>query len=75
MRRSDNLQGLDKNNESFLWDAVRFSNKVFCVVNAVRNSQGYDYVLWIDADTFTFRPVPINFFTGSVTKRNNADIS
>ena len=68
VRRSDKLQGLDKNNESFLWDAVRFSNKVFCVVNAVRNSQGYDYVLWIDADTFTFRPVPINFFTNLLPK-------
>ena len=68
VRRSDKLQGLDKNNESFLWDAVRFSNKVFCVVNAVRNSQGYDYVLWIDADTFTFRPVPTDFFTGLLPK-------
>ncbi len=63
VRRSDKLEGLDKDNESFLWDAVRFSNKVFCVINAVRNSQGYDYVLWIDADTFTFRPVPEDFFT------------
>ena len=25
--------GADKNNESFLWDAVRFSNKVFCIIN------------------------------------------
>jgi hypothetical protein len=46
---------------SFLWDAVRFSNKVFCVINAVRNSANYDYVLWVDADTFTFRPLPLNF--------------
>ncbi len=53
--------GLDKNKGSFLWDAVRFSNKVFCVINAVRNSPNYDYVLWIDADTFTFRPIPLNF--------------
>jgi hypothetical protein len=63
VRRSNQLQGLDKDKESFLWDAVRFSNKVFCVINAVRNSQEYDYVLWIDADTFTFRPVPLNFFS------------
>jgi len=62
IRRSPNLQGLDKDKDSFLWDAVRFSNKVFCIVNAVRNSEEYDYVLWIDADTFTFRPVPIDFF-------------
>ena len=64
VRRPARLQqqgGLDKNKGSFLWDAVRFSNKVFCVINAVRNSPGYDYVLWVDADTFTFRPVPLNF--------------
>ena len=68
VRRSLNLQGLDKNNDSFLWDAVRFANKVFCVINAVRNSNEYDYVLWIDADTFTFRPVPTDFFTGLLPK-------
>ena len=65
VRRIPELQklgGADKNKESFLWDAVRFSNKVFCVINAVRNSKDYDYVVWLDADTFTFRPVPINFF-------------
>jgi len=68
VRRSPDLQGLDKNNDSFLWDAVRFANKVFCVINAVRNSNEYDYVLWIDADTFTFRPVPTDFFTGLLPK-------
>ncbi len=65
VRRLPELQklgGADKNNESFLWDAVRFSNKVFCIVNACRNSNEYDYVIWLDADTFTFRPVPENFF-------------
>ena len=41
VRRSVDLKGLDKDKESFLWDAVRFANKVFCVVNAVRNSKDY----------------------------------
>ena len=66
VRRSPELQtlgGQDKNKESFLWDAVRFANKVFCIVNAVRNSAEYDYVLWLDADTFTFRAVPLTFFS------------
>ena len=36
------LGGADKNNESFLWDAVRFSNKVFCIINACNNSKDYD---------------------------------
>ena len=54
--------GKDAKKGSYLWAAVRFANKVFCVVNGVRNSKDYDYVVWIDADTFTFRPVPLNFF-------------
>ena len=62
VRRSPKLEGLDKNKISFLWDAVRFSNKVFCVVNAVRNAKEYDYVVWIDGDTFSFRPIPMDFF-------------
>jgi len=65
VRRPVELQamgGNDKNKGSFLWAAVRFSNKVFCVVNAVRNSKEYDYVVWIDGDTFSFRPIPIDFF-------------
>ena len=31
------------------------------MINAVRNSKEYDYVIWIDADTFTFRSVPLEF--------------
>ena len=61
VRRSPKLEGLDKNKISFLWDAVRFANKVFCIVNAVRNSSNYDYVVWLDADTYTHTPMPINF--------------
>ena len=66
VRRLPELQklgGLDKNKESFLWDAVRFANKVFCVINGVRNSADYDYVVWLDADTNIFRPMPLNFLT------------
>ena len=61
VRRSKKLTGLDKDKDSFLWDAVRFANKVFCVVNAVRNSKNYDYVVWLDADTFVFQTMPIEF--------------
>ncbi len=62
VRRSNNLKGLDKDKESFLWDAVRFSNKVFCIINAIRTPNNYDYVVWLDADTYTFKPVPISLF-------------
>lgn len=53
--------GKDATKGSFLWAAVRFANKVFCVINGVRNSKEYDYVVWVDADTYTFRPIPANF--------------
>ena len=46
---------------SFQWDAVRFANKVFCVTHAVKSSPGYDYVIWLDADTYSFRPMPKEF--------------
>ena len=44
---------------SFLFQAVRFSNKVFCVTHALKNHNDYDYVVWLDADTYTFRKMPI----------------
>ena len=46
---------------SYIWNAVRFANKVFCVTHAIKTSDGYDYVIWLDADTYTFRPMPIEF--------------
>ena len=61
VRRLPEAGNVDRGKGSFLWDAVRFSNKVFCVVNAIRNSPDYDYVVWVDADTYTFRPMPIDF--------------
>jgi hypothetical protein len=71
VRRSSALQkqgGLDKNKGSYLWDAVRFSNKVFCVINAVKNSKEYDYIIWVDADTFTFRSIPMEFLENLLPK-------
>jgi len=55
--------GLDKNKGSYLWDAVRFANKVFCVTHAIKTSKEkkYDYVVWLDADTYTFREMPTKF--------------
>ena len=46
---------------SFQWNAVRFANKVFCVTHSLKNSPGYDYVVWLDADTYSFRPMPTGF--------------
>jgi hypothetical protein len=67
VRRSPKLKthgGKDATKGSFLWNAVRFANKVFCVTHALKNSPGYDYIIWLDADTYTFRPIPKEFFNG-----------
>ena len=63
VRRPAEFNGSDKNKGTYLFDAVRFSNKVFCVVDAVRTSVGKDcdYVVWLDADTYSFRPMPRDF--------------
>jgi hypothetical protein len=64
VRRSPRLAtegGLDAKKESYLWNAVKFSYKVSCVTHAVKTYNDYDYVIWIDDDTYTFRDIPIEF--------------
>ena len=64
VRRSPRLKtegGKDAFKESYLWNAVKFSYKVSCITHAIRNSQDYDYVIWLDDDTYTFRDIPIEF--------------
>ena len=64
VRRSPRLAtegGLDAKKESYLWNAVKFSYKVSCVTHAVKTYTDYDYVIWIDDDTYTFRDIPMQF--------------
>lgn len=64
VRRSAKLAtegGLDAKKESYLWNAVKFSYKVSCVTHAIKTYTDYDYVIWIDDDTFTFRDIPMSF--------------
>jgi len=64
VRRSPRLEtegGLDAKKESYLWNAVKFSFKVSCVTHAVKTYTDYDYVIWLDDDTYTFRDVPLDF--------------
>lgn len=60
VRRDPRAGKNDKGKGSYLWDAVRFAHKTFAVAHAVRNSNT-DLVLWLDADTYTFRPIPLEF--------------
>jgi len=63
VRRPAAFNGNDKDKGSYLFDSVRFANKVFCVTHAIKTSveKEYDYVIWLDADTYTFRPMPRDF--------------
>jgi len=45
---------------AFKWDAVRFSHKVFSVIHACQNINT-DWIIWLDADTVTFRDIPVQF--------------
>ena len=63
VRRNPDAGGNDKGKGSYLWDAVRFSHKTFAVDHAIKHSKT-DYVLWLDADTYTFRSISKDFVTG-----------
>ena len=60
VRRDPNAGKNDKGKGSYLWDAVRFSHKTFAVDHAIKNFD-VDYILWLDADTYTFRPITKEF--------------
>ena len=62
VRRNPNAGKNDKGKGSYLWDAVRFSHKTFAVDHAIKNIN-VDYILWLDADTFTFRNITTKFVT------------
>ena len=62
VRRNPSAGKNDRGKGSYLWDAVRFSHKTFAVDHAIKNVDT-DYVLWLDADTFTFRQITKDFVT------------
>jgi|TARA_S200000501_G_scaffold135716_1_gene128390 hypothetical protein len=53
---------------SFQWNAVRFANKVFCVTHSIKSSPEFDYIIWLDADTYTFRQMPKEFLENLLPK-------
>jgi hypothetical protein len=48
--------------KSFRWDAVRFSYKVFSVALCADRISG-GWMIWLDADSHTHSPLPINFMS------------
>ena len=64
VRRSKRLEtegGKDAFKESYLWNAVKFSFKVSCITHAVKTYKDFDYIIWLDDDTYTFRQIPKEF--------------
>ena len=55
--------------KSFKWQAVRFCYKVFALEHAVNHLNG-DWIIWIDADTFTHSAVTENWLS-SVCSTNS----
>jgi len=60
VRRLNNAGWNDRGKGSYLWDAPRFAHKTFCVDHALKTIDT-DLVLWLDADTYTFQPIPKEF--------------
>ena len=54
--RPANIKDRYKDGHCYLWDAVRFSHKVYCQTHAALQGDA-DVMFWLDADTVTFRPV------------------
>lgn len=51
-----------KGRRDYRWEAVRFSNKVFAVADAIRRTVGKaDQLIWLDADIVTRRAIPPSF--------------
>ena len=53
--------GTDPNGKySYLWDAVKFAHKSYCVSHAALNANS-DLVVWLDADVVTHSAIPESF--------------
>ena len=59
---NENAHGLrpDGQKKSYLWDAVKFAHKSYCVSHAALNADS-DLVVWLDADVVTHSDVPDGF--------------
>jgi len=51
----------------FRYDAVKFSHKVYCIYHAATTIET-DYLIWLDADSFTFKDISADLFPQLVTK-------
>lgn len=48
-------------------DAIKFSNKVYCITHALQNMPT-QYAFWIDADTIAKKEMPVDFFLSYLSR-------
>jgi len=79
-RHKENLpaNGHKKGEYNYRWDAVKFSNKVFCIYHAAQTIDS-DILVWIDADTqtsgwvsykFLYRMLPPKKYCSYIGRKN-----
>ena len=63
--------GMDpqKDKGSYLWDAIKFSHKSYCVSHEALKSSS-DLIVWLDADVVTHNPVSKEFIESLLPKGN-----
>lgn len=70
-RKNPLAHGKDLNgnlrHKSFKYMAVRFSHKVYSMQHAISTIDA-DVVIWLDADSFTFGKIPIDFLHGLISE-------
>ena len=59
----------DGKKKSYLWDAVKFAHKSYCVSHAALNSTT-DLIIWLDADVVTHSAVPFEFIESLLPQDN-----
>ena len=53
----------------FRYDAVKFCHKIYCIYHASTTIKT-DYLIWLDADSYTYKNIPISLFHELVTKKH-----
>ncbi len=69
IKRPNTVSSKHANKKSFLFDAIRFSHKSYCQ-NYASLKLNVDVMLWLDADTFTFREIPKSFLEKILPENN-----
>lgn len=60
-----------RSQKDFRWDAIRFSNKVFAITDAIRRTRGHaDQLIWLDADTVTHKDIPLRLLNQLAPREN-----